>query len=531
MFTHLPFGPRNARVLVRPLSAAAFLLALAACTDTGLAPETEAPEAAALKKDKDGGAVAGQPAKTRHGKYRDSSAPHATGRSGSATLAARAFLGSDGVTYLTVTTGDLENLDAAPGELAKIQVKAFTPDGTKLYTLNFQRPSAGGSVVLRLDGLSRGSRVQVQANVRGIDRNRTDVVTITETVKRAPSLQTQISVSDRVRIGVPTVVTALVSETGGEAGMWAACELWVNGSKVDVAESVWVDAGDAVTCAFTYTFDRVGEQDVQVRVSGDSDGGGSAPPSITTSSALVDAVSPSETAFQAAAEEKSILTSRLMEYTWANPVNGSHKEYRDFASEGQNTQRLNVSGSFTRAISFPLTRVELQMESLGTVYQDDAFSMAAGVPDLGGRLCAAQPIPLEGSVFTLCSGGGSTTFSYTRFGGSVTYLSEGFSRTWDGPAQAWTQDVVWNDPRVGFDPTGGQIRHWGSDVTVRIRVTDAVGTFGVTPVIPLTSFERVLGTTPRSCATESPYWLDGGQMVTCTSGEVRENGRRGEAQG
>ncbi len=526
MFTHSTLDPRLPRVLARPLTAAALLLVLAGCTDTGLAPETQAPEAAALKKDKDGGA-AQQPGNARRGKYRDSSAPHATGRSGSATLAARAFLGSDGVTHLTITTGDLDNLGAAPGELAKVQVKAFTPDGEKLYTLNFQRPSAGGSVVLRLDGLSHGSRVQVQANVRGIDRNRTDVVTLTETVKRAPSLQTQISVPDRVRIGVPTVVTGIVSETGGEAGTWAACELWVNGSKVDQAESVWVDAGDAVTCAFTYTFDRVGEQDVEVRVSGERAGG---TPTVTTSSALVDAVSPSETGFQATAEERSVVTSRLVEYDWANP-NGSHKEYRDFASEGQNTQTLNVNGTFTRAAVFPLARVELQMESLGTVYQNDVFAMAAGAPDLGGRLCAAQPIPLEGSVFTLCSGGGSTTFSYTRFGGSVTYLSEGFSRTWDGPAQAWVQDVVWNDPRVGYDPYGAQIRVWGSEVTVRIRVTDANATFGVTPVIPLAGFENVLSTTPRSCVTESPYWLDGGKMVTCTSGEVRESGRRGEAQG
>jgi hypothetical protein len=520
--------PRIPRVLARPLAAAALLLALAGCTDTGLAPETQAPESAALKRDKDVGAAA-QPGSTRRGKYRDSSAPHATGRSGSATLAARALLGSDGVTYLTITTGDLEKLDAAPGELAKVQVKAFTPDGEKLYTLNFQRPSAGGSVVLRLDGLSRGSRVQVQANVRGIDRNRTDVVTLTETVKRAPSLQTRISVPDRVAVGVPTVVTGVVSETGGEAGAWVACELWVNGSKVDQAESVWVDAGDAVTCAFTHTFDRVGEQDVEVRVSGDGAGAG-APPSITTSSALVDAVSPSETGFEARAEEKTVRTARLIEYHWEKP-DGSFKQYRDEAAEGQRTQSLTVNGTLTRAAVFPLARVELQMEGLGTVYQNDVFSIAAGAPDLSGRVCASQPLPLEGTVFTLCTAGGSTTFSYNRFGGSVTYFSEGFSRTWDGPSGTWTQNVLWNDPIVGAHPYGGQIRGWGSEVTVRIRVTDAVGTFGVTPVVPLTGFDNVLSATPRTCTTESLYWLEGGQLETCTSGEVREFGKRGEARG
>jgi hypothetical protein len=528
MLTHVKKGLRIPEVLLRPLAAAAVLLALAGCTDTGLAPETQAPESAALKKDRDSGLLSGLTGNARRGKYRDSSAPHATGRSGSATLAARALLGADGVTYLAITTGDLENLDAAPGELAKIQVKAFTPDGEKLYTLNLQRPSTGGSVVLRLDGLSRDSRVQVQANVRGIDRNRTDVVTITETVKRAPSLQTQISVPGQVRVGVPTVITGVVSETGGDAGMWATCELWVNGRKVDEAESVWVDAGDAVTCAFTHTFDRVGEQDVEVRVAGD--GGGATNPSITTSSAVVDAVSPSETGFEAKAEEKTVRTMRLLEYQWAKP-DGSFKEYRDENAEGQRTQSLSVNGTLTRAAVFPLARVELQMESLGTVYQNDVFSIAAGLPDLSGRVCASQPLPLEGTVFTLCTSGGSSTFSYNRFGGSVTYFSEGFSRTWDAPGGTWTQNVLWNDPIVGANPYGGQIRNWGSEVTVRIRVTDGAGTFGVTPVIPLTGFENVLSTTPRSCTFDSPYWLEGGQVETCTFGEVREFGRRGEAQG
>ena len=520
MFTHRTQRPRLPRGLARSLGAAAFLLALAGCTDTGLAPEVAAVGAP------DRGILSGPQGTARHGKYRDTSAPHATGRSGSATLAARALLGADGVTYLTITTGDLERLDAAPGQLAKVQVKAFTPHGEILYTLNFQRPSAGGSVVLRLEGLSADSRVQVQANVRGIDRNRTDVVTLTDTVKRAAALQTQISAPGEARVGVPTIIAGVVSETGGDVGEWATCELWVNGRKVDEAERVWVDAGDAVSCAFTYTFDRVGPQDVEVRVSG----GGSTSPTLVTSSAVVDAVPFKETGFEARAEEKTVRTTRQLEYHWAKP-DGSFKDYRDEYTELQRTQSITVNGTLTRAAVFPLARVELQMESQGIVYQNDVFAVAAGLPDLSGRTCASQPIPREGTVFTLCSGAGGSTFSYHRFAGSVTYFSEGFSRTWDGATGTWTQDALWNHPVVGVDPVGGQLRGWGSEVTVRVRVTDAAGTFGVAPVIPLAGFEKVLDTTPRSCVTESPYWLDGGQMETCTFREVRELGRRGEAQG
>jgi hypothetical protein len=282
-----------------------------------------------------------------------------------------------------------------------------------------------------------------------------------------------------------------------------------------------------VTCAFTHTFARAGEHDVEVRVSGDA---GPASATLASSSAVVaDAVSPRTIGFEAAAEEKTVRTTRVLEYHWSKP-DGSFKDYRDEYAEAQRTQSISVNGTLSRPAAFPLARVELQMESMGTVYQHDVFSLDAGLPDLTGRHCASQPLPLEGTVFTLCSSGVGSTFSYNRFAGSVTYFSEGFSRTWDGVGGTWTQDVFWNHPVVGVNPRGGQVRGWGSDVVVRIEVTDGAGTFGVTPVIPLASFENLLGGTPRSCVTEYPSALEGGYLETCTSGEVREIGRRGEVR-
>ncbi|HEX6910889.1 MAG TPA: hypothetical protein VF142_10860, partial [Longimicrobium sp.] len=97
------------------------------------------------------------------GKYRDSSLPHATGRSGSATLGASAVLGADGVTRLQVTSGSIHHTGPA-GELAKVQVKAWGPDGERLLTDNFQRPTAGPTHTFEFAGLPAGTRFQVQAN-------------------------------------------------------------------------------------------------------------------------------------------------------------------------------------------------------------------------------------------------------------------------------------------------------------------------------------------------------------------------------
>lgn len=56
-------------------------------------------------------------------KYKNSGLPNATGRSGSASIEARALLGSDGVTTIELTTGSFEN-GGATGTIAKVQLKA-----------------------------------------------------------------------------------------------------------------------------------------------------------------------------------------------------------------------------------------------------------------------------------------------------------------------------------------------------------------------------------------------------------------------
>ena len=115
-------------------------------------------------------------------KYRDTSAPHATGRDGNVAIEARALLGSDQKTTLEVTTGSLENQPAGPGNIDKVQVKIGD------LTINHNNLTAGGYYAETLDGLQRGDTLQVQANVSGID-GRTAVVTVDETVKKRPDLE------------------------------------------------------------------------------------------------------------------------------------------------------------------------------------------------------------------------------------------------------------------------------------------------------------------------------------------------------
>lgn len=493
----------------------AVLLLAAACTSDAVAPSARAGQGA------DPVLARG----LRAGKYSDTGVRHATGRSGTATLSGRALLGADGVTTLTVTTGSLENLAVAPGELSKVQIKATGPNGERFFTNNYQRPSSTGLATFSFRGLPRGTRLQVQANVRGIDRNRTDVVTITETVTLGAALLVDLNLPVQVVVGVPTVVTATVREQNGDAGTYTGCSLYVNGVRVDSAPNIWVDAGDAVTCAFTYTFLQAGTPMVEVRLDAAAAGGDGA--------GTVDVVQPVTAVASARAtfEERQVKTTTRFDYNWTDAA-GSHKEYESGVVEGPREQTLSLVGTLPRATGFPLSRVALDIRSGGQVWQTTEWGTLNATTDAAGRACTDQLITEQGGHLYLCSTGaggtGATTFGYTRFTGTVTYHSWGFSRAWDNVAAQETY-WTWNDEYETYN-TGGQHRPVAGNISVELRFTDAVGEFSVNPVIPVSAFDRIVSSVPRTCVNDSPYWLNGGLRTECRSSEVREYGWSGAGE-
>jgi hypothetical protein len=505
------------------------LLAVTACGDAAVSPTAGAGDPSLAKLP-----LIAQASQLHTGKYHDSSLPHATGRSGSARLAARALAGADGVTHLLVTTGSVDDPDHAPGELSKVQIKAWGPDGEKLFTENFQRFTTEGSYVFELYGLPAGSRIQVQANVRGIDRNRTDVVTITETVKLAAAFSTTIHLPPQVVVGVPTVITATVRETNGQVGGTTRCVLYVDGVVADYGNEVWVDAGGEVTCAFTTRFTTTGNHDVRVvlQSTDPTNTWNNTPPS---SSGTVSAIIPNPNpTWQANVSDRTVTSTRRYDLHWWNP-NGSHKEYEQSNSEAPRSQSISVSGTLARATVFPLASVQLAVSSnaAGTFQTASWAGLLAGLPDLSGQSCVNQMVPEQGGHFTLCSTGigatGSTTFGYTRFAGTVTYHSRGFSRTWDGVAGTenyWT----WNENPTTY-AGGGQMRSLGTSVGIQISVGDGFGSFTINAAMPLTSFDNLLSEEPYTCRDESPYWLDGGVQTICEGFTERETGVTGHAAG
>jgi hypothetical protein len=195
-------------------------------------------------------------------KYRDAGLKNATGRSGSASIEARALLNRDLTTTVEITTGSFES-GAAAGTISRVQLKAAGK------TRNFNGLENGGTFGATTDGLSRLEPVQIEAHVRDIDPARTDVVSATDAVKLRPDLSVvQISPPAHALLGFPADVKATIREGNGDAGARANCRLLAGGVEIDRAEGIWIDAGDHVDCRFSYTFESEGVKQLQVVVDG-----------------------------------------------------------------------------------------------------------------------------------------------------------------------------------------------------------------------------------------------------------------------
>ncbi len=214
-------------------------------------------------------------------KYNDSSMPAASGRDGEVVVTARALINSAGVTDLEVTTGTLDSEETAPGTLTKLLVKALDSDNPDIdnpvWEKNYNKLRDGGYFTTSYDNLSHGQPVFVHSNVRGIIRG-TAVVRVTEIVKFRPDLSVlSIDAPSEVYVGDPVNIVAEITEGLGDLGANADCVMYVDDVETDRANGIWVDAGDAVICAFSTLFNEVGTKEVTVAVEnvvpGDFDNG------------------------------------------------------------------------------------------------------------------------------------------------------------------------------------------------------------------------------------------------------------------
>jgi hypothetical protein len=255
----------GSNVRVTSFALLGLLVGATACADTpSTAPISKSP---LLRRDAASVTSRGPTRFANSIKYRDKGLKHARARAGiaatAATLEARALLGRDGSTTLDISTGAIDAPDASQ-LLSKVQLKQYAPNGELQITTNYKQINSP-VYQLTLAGRVRGSNLQVQGSIVGVDGKHSDVVTLTETVKLRPDVSVdRITAPAQSLLRVPVSISALISENNGDVGARADCVLAVDGVEVSRARGIWVDAGRSVSCLFSHDFPTTGTKQLTV---------------------------------------------------------------------------------------------------------------------------------------------------------------------------------------------------------------------------------------------------------------------------
>lgn len=462
-------------------------------------------------------------------KYRVASPPAATGRAGNATLAARALLNKDGSTDVDITTGQLDSSATAPGNISKAQIKTYNGAGDVQWTKNYNSLTSGGTLHYNFADLHHGQPIQVQTNVDKIDK-RTDVVTVTGNVKLRPDLAVRsLTAPARAKLGSHVDITAVVQELNADVGATGDCKLLVDGTQVDQALGIYVDAHGTVSCAFNYQFNSVGTHALQVTVDG-------------VVPADYDTSNNSQTGSIEIFDDPTVTYNARAwswTYTWNNhdeshyPLgDGTYASSPDWSNDYVGTQHDSgqwLQGWSPTLAQFPLQSVSVTVTSDGTpttLALNNSSTSSWGDSSYGST-CEYHwnASGYEAAQFCSYTWNGSTE-SYMweqRSGGDVTYHSQGYDYRyyyyWYYYDYSWNYDTSY---------TYGDALPIGTNIDIAATWVDAAGT----SFAPHATFatQPFSSSNVQAFACYSDWWYWGAEQY-CYSRDDHQDGVSGYTSG
>jgi hypothetical protein len=469
-------------------------------------------------------------------RYLETGLKPATGRSGSASMTARALVGKDGTTTVEMTTGALDNDSAPPGNINKAQLKPLDEDGEALYARNYTGLS-GGYFQTTVNDLHRGQQLQVQATVDGIDANRANVVTLVETVKVRPDLSpTDLSFPSRGVAGSPVNISVVARELKGDVGATANLVLYADGVEVDRASGVWIDAGGTVSCVFTHTFSSAGTKQLSVKTEGARPGDYDVSNDTVVGSIEIGQVSGSELNYNVqVVDVDDDYQSHLHEKRYLNGILQSERD-ENFSTNGWR-QSVNFYGWTGRMVSFPLNVSHQETNDgdpvVGTSYANLTPTSVIDSTNGTTRFISSNVWRYDsttGYYFNLYTNASvnlstgarteTTFFSSNRQAGDVTYYSSGYEQFWDAYSG---KDFFysWNTTEVSRAGTRIPL---GTRYGINLSMTGGDGaTYVASPEVTLTSFDNS-AQQPSTCFD----WAFGDQSGTsCFAYERVQTGKHG----
>jgi hypothetical protein len=275
--------------------------------------------------------------------------------------------------------------------------------------------------------------VQVKAVVRGANGS----VTVNDVVHMRPDLVAQrIDGPTQALIGTPVNFHAFIMERLGDLGARASCVLYVDGTAVDRADGIWVDAGSVVACAMTHIFTAAGAHSLEFRVEnvqpGDYDD------SNNRATGSISIVQPAE--FRAF----SLQAHSLVENSWTRYIStlatleGIEETWDQTISTQGPSQFGSMTGLIERKLTFPVT-MHGEMATNGTTVNTLEQTLPTSEPaywwPVGWEVSCATSFGASTNLYicTFDSGqlAGHSLIQYDWWGADVRYHSVSYVTYWD----------------------------------------------------------------------------------------------------
>ena len=539
---------------VRSFAVVGILVGTAACADSvPTAPTAKAPPLL-LNRSHSGG----RPTRFANSvKYRDKGRKHGHGRAGNASLDVSALLGKDGRITIDISTGEI-GAPNAPGALEKIELKLFAPNG-RLQTTKTYKDLSSPIFQATVRGRVRGSKLEVKGYVTGIDRYRTDVVRVDDTVLLRPDLSVdRITAPAQSQLAIPVEISALISETNGDVGARADCVLAVDGAEADRARGIWVDAGRSVSCLFRHVFPTTGTKQLTVTVISVVPGDWSTSNNSATQAIKI-VLPPNEFSWEGGYfAQRNYTGMQLSEGYSIEPSTGAREDWRLYQdtrrNDGWGAHASGQVGLMTGplAVSFrdeidgkPLTQADFDPVEIPVMFEGDQEDPALGpvhfqtgcteqyvlVPGVfEGQEITFSPLYVELCKWALSGVSGPlpdhsfTTFFYNATAGDVSYYAEHYHNYDDGTPEgsadftfSFNGDVQYSFGNVVF----------GNDYSFMLKISGSGQSKTASGTIHTTTFDDVVS---------QPYKCDDflyGTVVVhdCSAADYRQTITSGTASG
>lgn len=425
-------------------------------------------------------------------KYRDSERK-ARGFSGTASMSARALVGSDGNTEIELSTGSLDPFQDGRGHINSV-IMGVHALGNKLVSVErIESPDRGPYLRYTTTGIGAGDRLRFLGHLSGVDWRRNAIVIVEEMVKRRPNLAVlSVTAPNTAPLNADVIITAAIGERNGDVGARGNCVLYVNGIEADRADNIWVDAGDVVSCEFLHNFTTSGVNSMEVRIEGVSPRDDDASDDAASGSIEIQGDRPF--AYDLVAKSSSIFDSTMAVTHWWNPDSSQAQVTSRISSVETHAQQASLSAWLPKAIEFPVDRIDLSMMADGaqihTVSLEAVFADEVVGDALNGSACIARADATTGIAFKLCvthetvNGVTSsrTILDYGQKAGSVTYRSEDSQTRW---SQTRGNYYSFNSPSTKAGPGEGRVVSYGQGMSVDVEVMSRGSRFFAEPVIDL----------------------------------------------